>query len=155
MAKQVTLKDRVTEEAIYPITTAASVFKDAKSVYILLDEIETKISAIAKKQEDGQNTGFNTVTSLTNLPTDKRVIQATLSELTSLSVGGDLKIGEDLIIVCKPTANFVQFFPDDGSVYGISMAEEFTSGNTHILTLTKIAESGTMYYATLKNPSAG
>ena len=53
-----------------------------------------------------KNDGVNTVTTLTNLPVTKNVILANLAASSPISLAGSLKVGEELQIICNPTADF-------------------------------------------------
>lgn len=104
-----------------------------------------------KKYIDDHRTGFNSVTTLTNLPTDKRVIQATLSENTELTVSEGLKIGEDLIVVCKATAAYLQQFPKELTYFGFDKSSiNMIVDKMIIITITKIADSEVMYFVSVK-----
>lgn len=53
-----------------------------------------------------KNDGVNTVTTLTNLPVTKNVVLANLAASSPISLAGSLKVGEELQIICNPTADF-------------------------------------------------
>lgn len=53
-----------------------------------------------------KNDGVNTVTTLTNLPVTKNVVLANLAASSPISLAGSLKVGEELQVICNPTADF-------------------------------------------------
>ena len=73
-----------------------------------------------KKVDDIVNfgTGSNTVTTLVNIPTSKRLVKATLSSASNLSINESaraLNVGEEIYLDCNPTASFTQPIPTTGS----------------------------------------
>lgn len=60
-----------------------------------------------------RNAGVNNVTSLANLPVDKRMIYATLSNTSTLSIQDGMDVGEGLVVICKCTAEFELQFNSD------------------------------------------
>lgn len=86
-------------------------------------DVDAIIAAVQKM------TGVNTVTTLASLPVTKRLITASLSSATSLSLAEDLSVGEELIIRCVPSSSFTQPIPNSGyfsSMSGTSVSA--TSG---------------------------
>lgn len=73
--------------------------------------------------------GVNTVTTLANLPVDKRSITATLSAATTLSVQSGMQIGEELMIRCVPSAAFTQAIPNSGAYVSMSGTSITTTAN--------------------------
>lgn len=73
--------------------------------------------------------GVNTVTTLANLPVDKRSITATLSAATTLSVQSGMQIGEELMIRCVPSAAFTQAIPNSGDYVSMSGTSITTTAN--------------------------
>lgn len=73
--------------------------------------------------------GVNTVTTLANLPVTKRSITATLSTATTLSVTSGMRVGEELIIRCVPSAAFTQAIPNTGNYVSMSGASITTTAN--------------------------
>lgn len=73
--------------------------------------------------------GVNTVTTLANLPVDKRSITATLSAATTLSVQSGMQIGEELMIRCVPSAAFTQAIPNSGDYVSMSGTSISTTAN--------------------------
>lgn len=65
--------------------------------------------------DSARNTGSNSVTSLTNLPVNKRLVKASLSRSTNISLSGTMEIGQELYIVVTPSATFTQAIPSSGS----------------------------------------
>lgn len=55
--------------------------------------------------------GYNTVSTLANLPVDKRLVIATLSGSTNLTLSGSLKDGEELHIIINASSSFTQPLP--------------------------------------------
>nr|DAP04852.1 MAG TPA: Dec protein, OB-Fold, Decoration, VIRAL PROTEIN [Caudoviricetes sp.] len=73
--------------------------------------------------------GVNTVTTLANLPVDKRSITATLSAATTLSVASGMQVGEELMIRCVPSAAFTQAIPNSGAYVSMSGTSITTTAN--------------------------
>ena len=88
----------------------------------------------------GTRSGVNNVTTLASLPIDKKVVYATLSAATGLSLASAMEAGDELTIVCSPTATFTQTLPSSGG---------FTSmdGSSIDLTSGKLAEISILCYA--------
>lgn len=109
-----------------------------------------------KKVDDIVNfsTGSNAVTTLANIPTNKRLIKATLSSASNLSINESaraLNVGEEIYLDCNPTASFTQPIPTTGSFR--SMSGSFittTSGVPFEMSILKIDTSGVMYSITVK-----
>lgn len=109
-----------------------------------------------KKVDDIVNfgTGSNTVTTLVNIPTSKRLVKATLSSASNLSINESaraLNVGEEIYLDCNPTASFTQPIPTTGrfrSMSGSSITT--TSGVPFEMSILKIATSGVMYSITVK-----
>lgn len=109
-----------------------------------------------KKLDDIVNfgTGSNAVTTLMNIPTSKRLVKATLSSASNLSINESaraLNVGEEIYLDCNPTASFTQPIPITGSFR--SMSGSFittTSGVPFEMSILKIATSGVMYSITVK-----
>lgn len=124
----------------------------------------TAISAIAgymsaedkKKVDDIVNfsTGSNAVTTLANIPTNKRLIKATLSSASNLSINESaraLNVGEEIYLDCNPTASFTQPIPTTGSFRSMSGSSiTTTSGVPFEMSILKIDTSGVMYSITVK-----
>lgn len=58
--------------------------------------------------------GANTVASLTELPVDKRSVEATLSSATEISLKTGLEVGQELYIRCVAMTEFDQPIPVSG-----------------------------------------
>lgn len=109
-----------------------------------------------KKVDDIVNfgTGSNAVTTLANIPTNKRLVKATLSSASNLSINESaraLNVGEEIYLDCNPTASFTQPIPTTGSFR--SMSGSFittTSGVPFEMSILKIATSDVMYSITVK-----
>lgn len=115
------------------------------------------MSAEDKKRVDdivNFGTGSNAVTTLVNIPTSKRLVKATLSSASNLSINESaraLNVGEEIYLDCNPTASFTQPIPTTGSFR--SMSGSFittTSGVPFEMSILKIATSGVMYSITVK-----
>lgn len=109
-----------------------------------------------KKVDDIVNfgTGSNTVTTLVNIPTSKRLVKATLSSASNLSINESaraLNVGEEIYLDCNPTASFTQPIPTTGSFRSMSGSSiTTTSGVPFEISILKIATSGVMYSITVK-----
>lgn len=109
-----------------------------------------------KKVDDIVNfgTGSNTVTTLVNIPTSKRLVKATLSSASNLSINESaraLNVGEEIYLDCNPTASFTQPIPTAGSFRSMSGSSiTTTSGVPFEMSILKIATSGVMYSITVK-----
>lgn len=109
-----------------------------------------------KKVDDIVNfgTGSNAVTTLVNIPTSKRLVKATLSSASNLSIKESaraLNVGEEIYLDCNPTASFTQPIPTTGrfrSMSGSSITT--TSGVPFEMSILKIATRGVMYSITVK-----
>ena len=109
-----------------------------------------------KKVDDIVNfgTGSNTVTTLVNIPTSKRLVKATLSSTSNLSINESaraLNVGEEIYLDCNPTASFTQPIPTAGRFRSMSCSSiTTTSGVPFEMSILKIATSGVMYSITVK-----
>lgn len=115
------------------------------------------MSAEDKKRVDdivNFGTGSNAVTTLVNIPTSKRLVKATLSSASNLSINESaraLNVGEEIYLDCNPTASFVQPIPATGSFRSMSGSSiTTTSGVPFEVSILKIATSGVMYSITVK-----
>lgn len=99
-------------------------------------------------------TGSNAVTTLVNIPTSKRLVKATLSSASNLSINESaraLNVGEEIYLDCNPTASFTQSIPTTGSFRSMSGSSiTTTSGVPFEMSILKIATSGVMYSITVK-----
>ena len=109
-----------------------------------------------KKVDDIVNfgTGSNAVTTLANIPTNKRLIRAILSSASNLSINESaraLNVGEEIYLDCNPTASFTQPIPTTGGFRSMSGSSiTTTSGVPFEMSILKIATSGVMYSITVK-----
>lgn len=109
-----------------------------------------------KKVDDIVNfgTGSNIVTTLANIPTNKRLIRAFLSSASNLSINESaraLNVGEEIYLDCNPTASFTQPIPTTGSFRSMSGSSiTTTSGVPFEMSILKITTSGSMYSITVK-----
>lgn len=109
-----------------------------------------------KKVDDIVNfsTGSNAVTTLANIPTNKRLVKATLSSASNLSINESaraLNVGEEIYLDCNPTASFTQPIPTTGSFRSMSGSPiTTTSGVPFEMSILKIATSDVMYSITVK-----
>lgn len=115
------------------------------------------MSAEDKKRVDdivNFGTGSNAVTTLVNIPTSKRLVKATLSFASNLSINESaraLNVGEEIYLDCNPTASFTQPIPITGSFRSMSGSSiTTTSGVPFEMSILKIATSGVMYSITVK-----
>lgn len=115
------------------------------------------MSAEDKKRVDdivNFGTGSNSVTTLVNIPTNKRLVKATLSSASNLSINESaraLNVGEEIYLDCNPTASFTQPIPTTGSFRSMSGSSiTTTSGVPFEMSILKIATSGVMYSITVK-----
>lgn len=115
------------------------------------------MSAEDKKRVDdivNFGTGSNAVTTLVNIPTSKRLVKATLSSASNLSINESaraLNVGEEIYLDCNPTASFTQPIPTTGSFRSMSGSSiTTTSGVPFEVSILKIATSGVMYSITVK-----
>lgn len=115
------------------------------------------MSAEDKKRVDdivNFGTGSNAVTTLVNIPTSKRLVKATLSSASNLSINESaraLNVGEEIYLDCNPTASFTQPIPTTGSFRSMSGSSiTTTSGMPFEMSILKIATSGVMYSITVK-----
>lgn len=115
------------------------------------------MSAEDKKRVDdivNFGTGSNTVTTLVNIPTSKRLVKATLSSASNLSINESaraLNVGEEIYLDCNPTTSFTQPIPTTGSFRSMSGSSiTTTSGVPFEMSILKIATSGVMYSITVK-----
>ena len=115
------------------------------------------MSAEDKKRVDDIvdfGTGSNAVTTLVNIPTSKRLVKATLSSASSLSINESaraLNVGEEIYLDCNPTASFTQPIPTTGSFRSMSGSSiTTTSGVPFEMSILKIDTSGVMYSITVK-----
>lgn len=99
-------------------------------------------------------TGSNAVTTLVDIPTNKRLVKATLSSASNLSINESaraLNVGEEIYLDCNPTASFTQPIPTTGSFRSMSGSSiTTTSGVPFEMSILKIATSGVMYSITVK-----
>ena len=109
-----------------------------------------------KKVDDIVNfgTGSNAVTTLVNIPTNKRLVKATLFSASNLSINESaraLNVGEEIYLDCNPTASFTQPIPTTGSFRSMSGSSiTTTSGVSFEMSILKIATRGVMYSITVK-----
>lgn len=115
------------------------------------------MSAEDKKRVDdivNFGTGSNAVTTLANIPTNKRLVKATLSSASNLSINESaraLNVGEEIYLDCNPTASFTQPIPTTVSFRSMSGSSiTTTSGVPFEMSILKIATSGVMYSITVK-----
>lgn len=115
------------------------------------------MSAEDKKRVDdivNFGTGSNAVTTLANIPTNKRLVKATLSSASNLSINESaraLNVGEEIYLDCNPTASFTQPIPTTSSFRSMSGSSiTTTSGVPFEMSILKIATSGVMYSITVK-----
>lgn len=115
------------------------------------------MSAEDKKRVDDIvdfGTGSNAVTTLVNIPTSKRLVKATLSSASNLSINESaraLNVGEEIYLDCNPTASFTQPIPTTGRFRSMSGSSITTTSSVPFeMSILKIATSGVMYSITVK-----
>lgn len=115
------------------------------------------MSAEDKKRVDdivNFGTGSNAVTTLVNIPTSKRLVKATLSSASNLSINESaraLNVGEEIYLDCNPTAFFTQPIPTTGRFRSMSGSSITTTyGVPFEMSILKIDTSGVMYSITVK-----
>ena len=99
------------------------------TTYAVANESTNGLMAAADKKTMNRLIGVNTVTTLANLPINKRSITATLSSATTLSVQSGMQIGEELMIRCVPSAAFTQAIPNSGAYVSMSGTSITTTAN--------------------------
>lgn len=99
------------------------------TTYAVANESTDGLMAAADKKTMNRLIGVNTVTTLANLPINKRSITATLSAATTLSVRSGMQIGEELMIRCVPSAAFTQAIPNSGVYVSMSGTSITTTAN--------------------------
>lgn len=99
------------------------------TTYAVADESTNGLMAAADKKTMNRLIGVNTVTTLADLPISKRSITATLSAATTLSVQSGMQIGEELMIMCVPSAAFTQAIPNSGAYVSMSGTSIITTAN--------------------------
>ena len=85
--------------------------------------------------------GSNAVTTLTSLPVSKRLIIATLSAATDISLASALSVGQELLIRCTPSVAFTQPLPT-------STGWSSLDGSSVDLVAGKVTEISILCYAT-------
>lgn len=99
------------------------------TTYAVANESTNGLMAAADKKTMNRLIGVDTVTTLANLPISKRSITATLSAATTLSVRSGMQIGEELMIMCVPSAAFTQAIPNSGAYVSMSGTSITTTAN--------------------------
>lgn len=99
------------------------------TTYAVANESTDGLMAAADKKTMNRLIGVNTVTTLANLPINKRSITATLSSATTLSVQPGMQIGEELMIRCVPSATFTQAIPNSWAYVSMSGTSITTTAN--------------------------
>lgn len=99
------------------------------TTYAVANESTNGLMAAADKKTMNRLIGVNTVTTLANLPISKRSITATLSAATTLSVQSGMRVGEELMIRCVPSAAFTQAIPNSGDYVSMSGTSITTTAN--------------------------
>lgn len=118
------LVDKPTTLQGYGITDGAKSNHNHDAVYAKTNHTHSEYAqATHTHLELERLSGVNTVTTLTNLPTSKRLILATLSTATNITLSGALSVGQELIISVNPTANIKQPIPTSGGWVSLDGAE--------------------------------
>lgn len=99
---------------------------DGKSAYQQAQEAGytgSEQEFIAVLLESARNVGSNTVTTLTALPTSKRLVIANLSTATNITLSSPLSTGQEMIISINSTDNIKQPIPTSGGWISLDGAE--------------------------------
>lgn len=124
---------------------------DTNTTYNVVTQSANGLMSAADKKLLDFHTGANSVTTLANLPVTKRLVKATLSAATTISVAAGMTIGQELYVRCTPSASFTQAIPNTGSFTSLSGSSfAVTSGKAFEMSILKIANSGVMYSIILK-----
>lgn len=124
---------------------------DTNTTYNVVTQSANGLMSAADKKLLDFQTGANSVTTLANLPVTKRLVKATLSAATTISVAAGMTIGQELYVRCTPSASFTQAIPNTGSFTSLSGSSfAVTSGKAFEMSILKIADSGVMYSVILK-----
>lgn len=124
---------------------------DTNTTYNVVTQSANGLMSAADKKLLDFQTGANSVTTLANLPVTKRLVKATLSAATTISVAAGMTIGQELYVRCTPSASFTQAIPNTGSFTSLSGSSfAVTSGKAFEMSILKIANSGVMYSIILK-----
>lgn len=124
---------------------------DTNTTYNVVTQSANGLMSAADKKLLDFQTGANSVTTLANLPVTKRLVKATLSAATTISVAAGMTIGQELYVRCTPSASFTQAIPNTGSFTSLSGSSfAVTSGKAFEMSILKIADSGVMYSIILK-----
>lgn len=99
------------------------------TTYAVANESTNGLMAAADKKTMNRLIGVNTVRTLANLPISKRSITAMLSAATTLSVQSGMQVGEELMIMCVPSAAFTQAIPNSGNYVSMSGTSITTTAN--------------------------
>lgn len=99
------------------------------TTYAVANESTNGLMAAADKKTMNRLIEVNTVTTLAHLPISKRSITATLSAATTLSVQSGMQVGEELMIMCVPSAAFTQAIPNSGDYVSMSGTSITTTAN--------------------------
>lgn len=126
------LVDKPTTLQGYGITDGAESTHNHDGVYAETNHAHSEYAQATHTHSELERlSGANTVTTLTNLPTNKRIIIANLSTATNITLSGALSVGQELIISINPTANIKQPIPTSGGWVSLDGAElDIKSGKT-------------------------
>lgn len=126
-------------------------WEDTDTTYSEATQSTSGLMSAEDKKALDFHTGKNEVTTLANLPVSKRLVTATLSGATTISVASGLTIGQEIYVRCTPTAAFTQAIPSTGSFTSLSGDSFSTTANKAFeMSILKIADSGVMYSIILK-----
>ena len=134
----------------YPIGAEVRVLDAEKYVFYKLYDITADSKAVwgrvplnseleELKVGLSRNVGCNTVNTLVGMPVDKRLVIANLSAATTISLASAMNIGDELSVVCIPSATFNQALPTTGGWTSLD-------GDSLSLTSGKLAEISILCY---------
>lgn len=105
------IRDKITSEFI-PINTIQG--SSAYQIAVKNGFIGTEEEWLASLKKDTFLYGYNSVTTLASLPISKRLIVASVSASTDISLASDLEIGQELLICLTASADITQPIPTSG-----------------------------------------
>lgn len=102
------------------VTSAGFTREGSSDSYVLLGAGGHKL--ISDFNDDDRNKGVNNVTTLTSLPISKRLIYATVTAATSISLSSALEVGSELHIIVynSSAAAITQVLPNTGAFVSMS-----------------------------------
>lgn len=118
------LIDKPTTLQGYGITDGAKSTHNHDGVYAKVSHTHSGYAQATHTHSEVERlSGANTVTTLTALPTSKRLVIANLSTATNITLSSPLSTGQDLIISINSTDNIKQPIPTSGGWISLDGAE--------------------------------